>query len=77
MFLRNVGSHKIYTAQHPRRRHSFFPNLNPIASVLDTRKFTIQGMKILRFSSVKIQNATGDGSGSNYTQTEVPQTSIM
>jgi hypothetical protein len=22
MFLRNVGSHKIYTAPHPRRRHS-------------------------------------------------------
>jgi hypothetical protein len=21
-FLRNVGSHKIYTASHPRRRHS-------------------------------------------------------
>jgi hypothetical protein len=21
-FLRNVGSHKIYTAPHPRRRHS-------------------------------------------------------
>jgi hypothetical protein len=26
-FLRNVGSHKIYTARHPRRRHSStFPN---------------------------------------------------
>jgi hypothetical protein len=23
-FLRNVGSHKIYTAPHPRRRHSLF-----------------------------------------------------
>jgi hypothetical protein len=22
-FLRNVGSHKIYTAPHPRRRHSY------------------------------------------------------
>jgi hypothetical protein len=24
MFLRNVGSHKIYTAQNPRKRHSSF-----------------------------------------------------
>jgi hypothetical protein len=24
MFLRNVGSHKIYTAPHPRRRHSLW-----------------------------------------------------
>jgi hypothetical protein len=24
MFLRNVGSHKIYTASHPRRWHSSF-----------------------------------------------------
>jgi hypothetical protein len=23
MFLRNVGSHKIYVAPHPRRQHSF------------------------------------------------------
>jgi hypothetical protein len=27
MFLRNVGSHKIYTAPHPRRRHSSKPKM--------------------------------------------------
>jgi hypothetical protein len=27
MFLRNVGTHKIYTAPHPRRRHSSYSPL--------------------------------------------------
>jgi hypothetical protein len=28
-FLRNVGSHKIYTELHPRRRHSSLPQWKP------------------------------------------------
>jgi predicted RNA binding protein YcfA (HicA-like mRNA interferase family) len=31
-FLRNVGSHKIYTASHPRRRYSFTPKVEAIRS---------------------------------------------
>jgi hypothetical protein len=37
-FLRNVGSHKIYTAPHPRRRHS---SLSPLSNLNSYKVFTV------------------------------------
>jgi hypothetical protein len=44
-FLRNVGSHKIYTAPHPRRRHSSYsPQWKP--QILHSKLWTVKEVKV-------------------------------
>jgi hypothetical protein len=51
-FLRNVGSHKIYTAPHPRRRHSSMLTLIPTHNQASKLVSSLQDFRLIFCTSV-------------------------
>jgi hypothetical protein len=72
MFLRNIGSHKIYTGLHPRRRHSSLEYLQHMAWLKpENQNYTLDtvlGIRRTRIANCIHQSASSKAASHSATQ---------